>query len=170
MSPLRLCIKITSLQCTIFSKLSTIYITSLSILDHPSNYRFHVWMHTELKHVSILPKLWKPDLQEHVSFHEKIQPFKYRARCDRSDNRVSRQIFSLFHLALTKAESRKVLNLPPVTVFPYQNLPPIFEVLVGARTGLGCGSRYKLRENILVSYPYEFELMVIVAENKFVLE
>ena len=28
------------------------------------------------------------------------------------------------------AESRKVLNLPPITIFPYQNLPPIVEVLV----------------------------------------
>ena len=35
---------------------------------------------------------------------------------------------------------------------------------------LGRGSRYKLREHILVSYSYGFELMVIVAENKLVLE
>ena len=31
------------------------------------------------------------------------------------------------------SESRKVSNLPPVTIFPYQNLPPILEVLVVAR-------------------------------------
>ena len=67
-------------------------------------------------------------------------------------------------------ESRKVFNLPPVTIFPYQNLPPIFEVLVVDRAWLGRGSLYKFRENILVSYSYGFELMVIVAENKLVLE
>ena len=39
-----------------------------------------------------------------------------------------------------------------------------------ARAGLGRGSRYKLRENIPVSYSYGFELMVIIAENKPVLE
>ena len=70
----------------------------------------------------------------------------------------------------TVAESRKVLNLPLVTIFPYQNLPPIFEVLVVDRAWIGRGSCYKLREIILVSYPYGFELMVIVAENKLMLE
>ena len=67
-------------------------------------------------------------------------------------------------------ESRKVLNFPPVTNFPYQNLPPIFEVLLVDRVGLRRGSCYKLREHILVSYSYGFELMVIVAEHKLVLE
>ena len=38
------------------------------------------------------------------------------------------------------------------------------------RAWLGRGSRYNLRENILVSYSYGFELLVIVAENKLVLE
>ena len=51
-----------------------------------------------------------------------------------------------------RTESRRVFNLPPVTIFPYQNLPSIFEVLVVDRAGLGRGSRYKLREHILVSY------------------
>ena len=55
-------------------------------------------------------------------------------------------------------------------MFPYQNLPPIVEVLVVDMAGLGRGSRYKLRENILVSYSYGFEFMEIVAENKLVLE
>ena len=45
----------------------------------------------------------------------------------------------------TLAESRKVLNLPPVTIFPHHNLPPIHEVLVLARAWLGRGSRYTLR-------------------------
>ena len=71
---------------------------------------------------------------------------------------------------ILKSESRNVLNLPLVTIFPYQNLPPIFEVLVVDRAWLWRGSRYKLRENILVSYSYGFELMVIVTENKLVLE
>ena len=34
-------------------------------------------------------------------------------------------------------ESKKVLNLPPVTNFPYQNIPPIFKVLVVDRAWLG---------------------------------
>ena len=68
------------------------------------------------------------------------------------------------------AKSRKVLNIPPVTMFPYQNLPQICEVLVVAKAWLGRDSRYKLTENILVSYSYGFELMVLVAENKLVLE
>ena len=34
----------------------------------------------------------------------------------------------------------------------------------------GRGSRYKLRDNILVSYSYGFESMVIVTVNKPVLE
>ena len=53
-----------------------------------------------------------------------------------------------------RTESRKVLKLPPVTIFPYQNLPPviIFEVRVVDRAWLRRGSRYKLRENILVSF------------------
>ena len=78
------------------------------------------------------------------------------------------QFFHPLHYFL--AESRKVLSLPPVTICPYQNLPPIFEVVVVVRAGLGRGSRYKFRENILVSYSYGFELMVIVTENKLVLE
>ena len=71
---------------------------------------------------------------------------------------------------LSLAESRKVLNLPPVTIFPYQNAPPVFEVLVVDRAWLGRGSHYKLRENIFVYYSYGFESMVIVAVNKPVLE
>ena len=38
------------------------------------------------------------------------------------------------------SESRKVLNLPPVIIFPYRNLPPIFEVLVVDKAWLGRGS------------------------------
>ena len=69
-----------------------------------------------------------------------------------------------------QTESRKVLNLPPVTILPYQNLPPIVQVLIIDRVGLERGSRNKLREHILVSYSYGFQLMEIVAENKLVLE
>ena len=43
----------------------------------------------------------------------------------------------------TNPESRKVLNLPPVTIFPYQKLPLIFEVLVVDRAWLGRGSHYE---------------------------
>ena len=60
-------------------------------------------------------------------------------------SRATRDIFF-------SAESRKVLNLPPVTIFPYQNLPQMFEVLVVDRAWLGRDSRYNLRENILVSF------------------
>ena len=52
-----------------------------------------------------------------------------------------RMVSSAFRIVLSMAypESRKVLNLPSVTIFPYQKLPPIFEVLIVDRALLRHG-------------------------------
>ena len=50
---------------------------------------------------------------------------------------ISRLIFTAFvsFCLCINPGSNNGLNLPPVTIFPYQNLPPIFEVLVVVREG-----------------------------------
>ena len=56
---------------------------------------------------------------------------------------------------LLSSESRQVLNLPPITIFPYHNLLPIFEVLDVDRALLRHGRQSGL------SMTNEFEINIV---------
>ena len=66
-----------------------------------------------------------------------------------------------------RSESRRVLNFPPVTIFPYPNLPLIFEVLIVDRAWLGRGSRYKLRENSSLYLMQSLEKSLTFLQSQF---
>ena len=76
----------------------------------------------------------------------------------------------LKHLLYHTSRVQKTLKPSSSHNFSLSKPSSIFEVLVVDRAWLERGSRYKLRENILTSYSYRFELMAIVPENKLVLE